>query len=41
MVIGNPDIFTIMFDVIDDWNYDKAFNNGLLFMSIDGKIFFI
>lgn len=39
MVVGNPDIFSIMFDVVDEWNYDKSFNNGLLFMSIDGKIF--
>ena len=28
-----------MFDVVDEWNYDTTFNNGLLFMSIDGKIF--
>lgn len=39
MVVGNPDIFSIMFDVVDEWNNDTTFNNGLLFMSIDGKIF--
>ena len=39
MVVGNPDIFSVMFDVVDEWNNDTTFNNGLLFMSIDGKIF--
>ena len=39
MVVGNPDVFSIMFDVVDEWNNDTTFNNGLLFMSIDGKIF--
>lgn len=39
MIVGNPDVFSIMFDVVDEWNYDTTFNNGLLFMSIDGKIF--
>lgn len=39
MVVGKPDIFSIMFDVVDEWNNDTTFNNGLLFMSIDGKIF--
>lgn len=39
MVVGNPDDFSIMFDVVDEWNSDTTFNNGLLFMSIDGKIF--
>lgn len=39
MVIGNPYVFSIMFDVVYEWNHDTTFNNGLLFMSIDGKIF--
>lgn len=39
MIVGNPNVFSIMFDVVDEWNNDTTFNNGLLFMSIDGKIF--
>lgn len=38
MVIGNPDVFSIMIDVVDDWNYDRSFNNGLLFMGINGNL---
>lgn len=38
MVIGNPYKFSIMVDVVDEWNMDKTFNNGLLFMGIDGKL---
>lgn len=25
MVVGNPDIFSIMFDVVDEWNNDTTF----------------
>ena len=39
MIVGNPDAFSIMVDVVDAWNNDKAFNNGLLFMGIDGRLF--
>ena len=39
MVIGNPYKFSIMVDVVDEWNMDNTFNNGLLFMGIDGRLF--
>lgn len=38
MVIGDPYIFSIMIDVVDKWNVDRTFNNGLLFMSINGSL---
>lgn len=39
MVIGDPYIFSIIIEVVDEWNRNKIFNNGLLFMSIDGILF--
>lgn len=30
-----------MVDVVDEWNMDNTFNNGLLFMGIDGKLFLL
>lgn len=39
MVIGDPYIFSIIIEVVDEWNENKVFNNGLLFMSIDGRLF--
>ena len=38
MVIGNPYVFSIMIDIVDEWNSDKSFNNGLLFMGINGVL---
>ncbi len=39
MIIGDPDIFAIVADVVESWNSDKSFNNGLLFLSINGVFF--
>lgn len=38
MIIGNPDVFSIIIDIVDEWNIDKSFNNGLLFMAINGVL---
>ena len=39
MVIGDPYVFSIIIEVVDEWNENKVFNNGLLFMSINGILF--
>lgn len=38
MIIGNPYVFSIIIDIADEWNIDKSFNNGLLFMGINGVL---
>ena len=38
MIIGNPYTFSIIIDIVDEWNIDKSFNNGLLFMGINGVL---
>lgn len=39
MIIGEPNLFSIFIDVVEEWNYDRSFNNGLLFVDINGTIF--
>ena len=39
MIIGDPDLFAICIEVVEEWNYDKSFNNGLLFFYINGVSF--
>ena len=39
MILGNPDKFAIIMEVVNDWNIDQSFNNGVLFFTIEGKIF--
>lgn len=40
MVIGNPNSFSIIFEVIDEWNNPyTSFNNGILLMTVGGTFF--
>lgn len=39
LILGNPDTFSILIEIIDEWNEDDTFNNGLLFFSIGGLLF--
>lgn len=38
MVIGNPDTFALVVDVVKQWNNDNSFNNGIIFLCIDGVL---
>lgn len=39
MIIGNPDCFAVIVDVVECWNVDRTFQNGILFLAVDGEIF--
>ena len=39
MILGNPDKFAIIIEVVSDWNIDQSFNNGVLIFSVDGKAY--
>ena len=41
MILGNPYSFSIILDVVDNWNSKDAYSfyNGILIFCIDGKIF--
>lgn len=39
MILGNPDKFAIIIEVVSDWNIDQSFNNGVLIFSVDGKLY--
>ncbi|MDE5583263.1 MAG: immunity 42 family protein [Ruminococcus sp.] len=39
MLIGNPDCFAVIVDVVECWNVDKTFQNGTLFFAVNGEIF--
>lgn len=39
MIIGNPYYFAVIFDVVECWNVDKTFQNGILFLAINAEIF--
>ncbi len=39
MIIGNPDCFAVIVDVVEGWNVDKSFQNGILFLAISSEIF--
>lgn len=39
MMLGNPYKFSIIIDIIDEWNIDDAFCNGVLIFCVDGKFF--
>ena len=39
MIIGNPYCFAVILDVVNSWNVDKTFQNGILFFTIDSEIF--
>ncbi|MBQ5446405.1 MAG: hypothetical protein IIT48_07055 [Lachnospiraceae bacterium] len=39
MIVGNPDKFAIMLDVVDEWNIDDSFNNGIMIFWINAIMF--
>lgn len=39
MMLGNPYKFSIIIDIINEWNIDGAFCNGVLLFCVDGNIF--
>lgn len=39
MIIGDPNLFAVFIDVVEEWNIDRSFNNGMLGISIDGTLF--
>ena len=39
MIVGNPDKFAIMVDIVDEWNYDDSFNNGIMIFWINSIVF--
>lgn len=39
MIIGNPDCFAVIVDVVECWNDDRTFQNGILFLAVNGEIF--
>lgn len=39
MIVGNPYKFSICIDTIKEWNIDRAFYNGVLFLCINGNLF--
>ena len=39
MVIGSPYNFFVICQIINEWNNDNTFNNGVLLFAIDGEIF--
>lgn len=39
MIIGNPDCFAVIVDVMESWNADRIFQNGILFLAISSEIF--
>lgn len=39
MIIGDPYKFSFFIEVIDEWNIDETFLNGVLLFSIDGNYF--
>lgn len=39
MIVGNPDKFAIMIDVVEEWNIDDSFNNGIMIFWINSIMF--
>lgn len=39
MVIGNPYKFSIILQIIEEWNVDYTFGNGVLMLCVDGNLF--
>ena len=39
IMLGDPNKFSILIDVIKEWNLDDAFLNGVLLISVDAEIF--
>jgi len=39
VVIGNPYKFSIILQIIEEWNVDYTFGNGVLMLCVDGNLF--
>lgn len=39
MILGNPDKFAIIMEVVSEWNMDQSFNNGILIFAVDGNMY--
>lgn len=39
MILGNPDKFAIIMEVVSEWNIDQSFNNGTLIFFVNGKLY--
>lgn len=39
MIIGDPCIFSISLEIVNEWNIDNSFNNGILFLYVNGRVF--
>lgn len=39
MILGNPAQFAVMFEIVNEWNIDSSFNNGILIFSVDWKVY--
>ena len=39
MILGDPAQFAIMFEIVNKWNIDSSFSNGILTFFINGKIY--
>lgn len=39
MILGEPARFAVIFEIVDEWNVDSSFNNGILMFSVDWKVY--
>lgn len=39
MILGDPARFAVIFEIVNKWNIDSSFNNGILMFSIDWKVY--
>lgn len=39
MIVGDPNKFAMSVDIIDEWNVDDTFNNGIMFFIINAIVF--
>lgn len=39
MILGDPAQFAVIYEIVDEWNIDSSFNNGVLMFSIDWKVY--
>ena len=39
MILGNPAQFAVMFEIVNEWNIDSSFNNGILIFYVDWKVY--
>lgn len=39
MIIGDPYQFAVFYEIVKEWNVDDCFNNGILYLYVDGISF--